>query len=56
MSIRTFLCKNIQRFQFYLYDAVPPCVTQLPSEISFITTIYAYLLKEVVYCRGNSIV
>ena len=31
-----------------LYDAVPPCVTQLPFETLFVTTIYTYILKEVV--------
>ena len=32
----------------FLYDAVPPCVTQLPSETLFVTTIYTYILKEIV--------
>ena len=38
---------------FFLYDAVPPCDTQLPSETLFVTTIYTYILKEVVYHRGE---
>ena len=53
MSIRAFCCTNIQRFPFFLYDAVPPCDTQLPSETLFVTTIYNYILKEVVYHRGE---
>ena len=38
---------------FVFYDAVPPCDTQLPSEQLFVTTIYIYILKEVVYHRGE---
>ena len=53
MSIMAFCCTNIQRFHFFLYDAVPPCDTQLPSETLFVTTIYTYILKEVVYHRGE---
>ena len=48
MSIRAFLYGYIETSTFSYYDAVPPGVTQLPSETLFITTIYAYLLKEVV--------
>ena len=32
-------------FNFFLYDAVPPCVTQLPFETLFITMIYT-IFKE----------
>ena len=38
---------------FYLYDAVPPSDTQLPSETVSVSTIYTYILKEVVYHRGE---
>ena len=31
----------------------PPCDTQLPSETLFVTTIYTYILKEVMYHRGE---
>ena len=34
-------------FNFFLYHAVPR-VTQLPSDPLFVTTIYTYILKEVV--------
>ena len=40
-------------FNFFLYDAVLPSDTQFPSVTWFITTIYTYLLKEVVYHRGK---
>ena len=30
-----------------------PRDTQLPSEVLFLTTIYTYILKEVVYHRGE---
>ena len=58
MSVRAFFFVRIYRnFNFVLYDAVPPYDTQLPSEALFATTIYTYILKEVVYHRGgNSIV
>ena len=56
MSIRAFCCTNIYRFHFFfLYDAVPPCDTQLPSETLFVTTIYTYILMEVVYHRGGTV-
>ena len=48
-----FCCTNIYGFQFFLYDAVPPCDTQLPSETLFVTAIYTYILKEVLYHRGE---
>ena len=43
-----FVVRIYRDFNFVLYDAVPPCVTQLPSETLFVTTIYTYILKEVV--------
>ena len=49
MSIRTLY----RDFIVFLYYAVPPCDTQLPSETLFVTTIYTYILKEVVYHRGE---
>ena len=56
MSIRAFCCTSIERFQFFLYDAVPPCVAQLPSKTLFVTTIYTYILRKVCNTGGNSIV
>ena len=47
------LNEYIEILFFFLYDAVPPCDTQLPSETLFVTTIYTYILKEVVYHRGE---
>ena len=43
-----FVVRIYRDFNFVLYDAVPPCVTQLPSETLLVTTIYTYVLKEVV--------
>ena len=40
----------------YMMLFPPPCDTQLPSEALFVTSIYTYILKEVVYHRGNSII
>ena len=48
MSNRAFFGQIYRDFNVVLYDAVPPCVTQLPSETLFVTTIYTYILKEVV--------
>ena len=31
----------------------PPCDTQLPSDTLFVTTVNTYILKEVVYRRGE---
>ena len=46
-----FIVRIYRDFIFCLYDAVPPCDTQLPSETLFVTTICTYILKEVVYHR-----
>ena len=56
MSNRAFCCTNIYRFQMCLIRCCSPRDTQLPFETWFITTIYTYLLKEVVYHGKNSIV
>ena len=59
MSVRAFCCTNIyyRDFNFFSYDAFPPCVTQLPSATLFVTTIYTYIFKEVVHVtQGDSIV
>ena len=48
MSNRHFVVRIYRDFNVVLYDAVPPCVTQLPSETLFVTTIYTYILKKVV--------
>ena len=54
MSFKAFCCNvRIYRdFNFFLYDVVPSCDTQLPSETLYVTIIYTYILKEVVYHRG----
>ena len=38
---------------FFLYDAVPPCDTQLPFDMVFIIMFYTCLVTEVVYHRGE---
>ena len=48
-----FLYEYVEVSIFFLYDAVPPCDTQLPSETLFVTTIYTSILMEVVYHRGE---
>ena len=56
MSIMAFFERMYKDFNFFLYDTVPsppPRDTELPSETRFITTIYTFLLKEVVYHGGG---
>ena len=50
-----FVIRIYRDINFVLYDAVPPRDTQLPFATWFITTIYTYLLKEVVYHRGGTV-
>ena len=53
MSIRAFSVRIYRDFIFSYTMLFPPCDTQLPSETLFVTTIYTYILKEVVYHRGE---
>ena len=39
---------EISTFSYTMLPPPPPRITQLPSETLFITTIYTYLLREVV--------
>ena len=53
MSNRAFCCTIYRDINFVLYDAVPPCVTQLPSETLFVTTINTYFKGSCVTQGGT---
>ena len=49
-----FFVRLYRVLNIFLYDAVSPCVTQLPFYMVFITMFYTCLVTEAVYHRGGT--